>query len=174
MFDGGHYDLSVVEAWRALEARLRQVLLSRRIEARAGDPEAVIHAAVRKRILREPTLGVVAELKRHWSVAVSTEPLTREAAVESLSAVRHVLSVIPVKQPVPASDPSGADDLGKVAMGDGSRRVVPGPRGMNRGKAAGRPSCEMLGTAIGPEGRRVAEVGCCISRNGLVTRPNLT
>ncbi len=26
LFDGGHYDLSVVEAWRALEARLRQVL----------------------------------------------------------------------------------------------------------------------------------------------------
>jgi hypothetical protein len=103
MFDGGHYDLSVVEAWRALEARLRQVLLSRRIEARAADPDAVIHVAVRKRILREPTLGVVAELKRHWSVAVSTEPLSREAAVESLSAVRHVLSVIPARVPVPAS-----------------------------------------------------------------------
>ena len=27
LFDGQHYDLSVVEAWRALEARLRQVLL---------------------------------------------------------------------------------------------------------------------------------------------------
>jgi hypothetical protein len=42
---------------------------------------------------------------RHWTVAVSTEPLSREAAVESLSAVRHVLSVIPVKEPehVPGS-----------------------------------------------------------------------
>ena len=105
LFDGGHYDLSVVEAWRVLEARLRQVLLSRRIEARAGDPQAVIHAAVRKGILREPTLGVVAELKRHWTVAVSTEPLSREAAVKSLSAVRHILSVIPVKEPMPAAGP---------------------------------------------------------------------
>ncbi len=105
LFDGGHYDLSVVEGWRALEARLRQVLLSRRIETRAGGPEVVIHIAIRKGILKQPTLGVVAELRRHWTVAVSTEPLTREAAVESLSAVRHVLSVIPVKEPaqVPGS-----------------------------------------------------------------------
>jgi HEPN domain-containing protein len=99
LFDSQHYDLSVVEAWRALEARLRQVLLSRRIEARSGDPQAVIHAAVRKGILKEPALGLVAELRRHWTVALSTEPLSREAAVESLSAVRHVLSVIPVKEP---------------------------------------------------------------------------
>jgi hypothetical protein len=102
LFDGQHYDLSVVEAWRALEARLRQVLLSRRIEARSGDPQAVIHAAVRKGILKEPALGLVAELRRHWTVALSTEPLSREAAVESLSAVRHVLSVIPVKEPAHA------------------------------------------------------------------------
>jgi hypothetical protein len=104
LFDGGHYDLSVVEAWRALEARLRQVMLSRRIETRHGDAQAVIQAAIRKHILREPTLGVVSELKRHWTVAVSTEPLTREAAIESLSAVRHILSVIPVKEPMPVAD----------------------------------------------------------------------
>jgi hypothetical protein len=42
---------------------------------------------------------------RHWAVAVSTEPLSREAAVEALSAVRHVLSVTPGKDParVPGS-----------------------------------------------------------------------
>lgn len=102
LFEGAHYDLSVVEAWRALEARLRQVLLTRRIDAKIGNPEAVIHAAVRKGILREPTLGVVAELRRHWAVALSTEPLARDAAVEALSAVRHVLSVIPVKEPAHA------------------------------------------------------------------------
>ena len=30
LFDNQHYDLSVVESWRALEARLRQVLLGTR------------------------------------------------------------------------------------------------------------------------------------------------
>jgi hypothetical protein len=59
LFDGGHYDLSVVEGWRALEARLRQVLLSRKIETRAGGPEVVIHIATRKGILKQPTLGGV-------------------------------------------------------------------------------------------------------------------
>jgi HEPN domain-containing protein len=98
LFDSQHYDLSVVEAWRALEARLRQVLLSRGIVTDAQNPQAVIHVAVKKGILREPTLGLVAELKRHWMVAVSTEPLSPAAANESLSAVRHILSVTPVKE----------------------------------------------------------------------------
>ncbi len=102
LFDSQHYDLSVVEAWRALEARLRQVLLNRGIVTDAEDPQAVIHVAVKKGILREPTLGLVAELKRHWMVAVSTEPLSPAAANESLSAVRHILSVIPVKEPASA------------------------------------------------------------------------
>ncbi len=99
LFEGAHYDLSVVEGWRALEARLRQVLLVRRIQPRAGDPEAVIHAAVRKGLLKEPALGVVAELRRHWTIALSTEPLPRDAAIASLSAVRHILSVVPVHPP---------------------------------------------------------------------------
>ena len=99
LFENEHYDLSVVEAWRALEARLRQVLLSRRLSAGTGDPQAVLHAATRRGVLKEPTLGLVMDLKRHWSIAVSTEPLTREAATEALSGVRHVLSVTPVKEP---------------------------------------------------------------------------
>lgn len=63
-----------------------------------ADPQAVIRIAVKKGILHEPTLGLIAELKRHWAVAVSTEPLSSEAANESLSTVRHILSVIPVKK----------------------------------------------------------------------------
>ena len=103
LFDGQHYDLSVVEAWRALEARLRQVLLTRKLAVTSDDPQAVIRLATRKGILKEPTLGLVSELKRHWTVALSTEPLQRDAAVESLSAVRHVISVIPVKDHVRVS-----------------------------------------------------------------------
>ncbi len=119
LFATDHYDLSLVEAWRALEARLRQVLLSRRIVCRADDPHAVIHVATRKGILKEPTLSVVSELKRHWNVAVSTEPLTRDAAIESLSAVRHILSVIPVKvHATPPQTPLAAprDDPGRARV----------------------------------------------------------
>ena len=64
----------------------------------SDDPQAVIRVATRKGILKEPTLGLVAELKRHWSVAVSTEPLPREAAVESLGAVRYILSILPAQE----------------------------------------------------------------------------
>jgi HEPN domain-containing protein len=105
LFESQHYDLSVVEAWRALEARLRQVLLNRGIVTDPANAQDVIHVAVKKGILKEPTLGVVAELKRHWMVAVSTEPLSRDAANESLSAVRHVLSTIPAKVHTAVPDP---------------------------------------------------------------------
>ena len=37
LLKGEHFDLCVVEAWRALEARLRQALLSRRVATRADD-----------------------------------------------------------------------------------------------------------------------------------------
>ena len=104
LFDNEHYDLSVIESWRALESRLRQVLLNRRISVRSDNPGAVIHHAAKKGILREPTLGLVEDLRRHWAVALSTEPLTRESAVSALSAVRHVLAVIPVKH-----DPTAAN-----------------------------------------------------------------
>ena len=103
LFDSDHFDLCVVEAWRALESRLRQALLSRRISTRSDDPQGVIRVATRKGLLKEPTLGVVAELKRNWAVAVSTEPLRREVAVEALGAVRYILSILPARElpPVP-------------------------------------------------------------------------
>ena len=101
LLGGEHYDLAVVEAWRALESRLRQALLSRRVATRSDDPQAVIRVATRKGLLKEPTLGLVTELKRHWTVAVSTEPLTREVAVESLGAVRYILSILPARESLP-------------------------------------------------------------------------
>lgn len=101
LFESEHFDLAVVEAWRALEARLRQALLHRRIVARSDDAQAVIRVATRKGILKEPTLGLVAEMKRHWLVAVSAEPLPRESAVQTLGAVRYILSILPAKEPLP-------------------------------------------------------------------------
>jgi hypothetical protein len=98
LFDGEHFDLCVVEAWRALESRLRRALLSRKVATRADDHHAVVRIAVKKGILKEPTLGLVAGLERHWAVAVSTDPLPREAAVESLGAVRYILSTLPVHE----------------------------------------------------------------------------
>ena len=53
-----------------MEARLRQALLGRRIVSGMGTPQAILHVATRKGILRQPTLGVVEQLKRHWLVAV--------------------------------------------------------------------------------------------------------
>jgi hypothetical protein len=121
LFESEHYDLSVIEAWRALEARLRQRLLSRKIVTPLETPHALIQTATRKKILEEPILGVVAELRRNVNIAVSTEPLPREAAVRSLSAVRHILSIVPAEE-------TGAVGSGQWAVGseEEARRKEPG------------------------------------------------
>ena len=96
LFANDHYDLSVMEAYRAVEARLRRVLLGRGTMPPAGDPQALLAAAKRAGILREPALTLLDELMRHWRVATGSEPLTLEGAVAALAAARNVLSMIPV------------------------------------------------------------------------------
>jgi HEPN domain-containing protein len=94
MFESEHYDLSVIEAWRAIEARLRRALLARGIRTSADTPQALIDAAVRAKLVREPSLTLLQELRKQWNVAVSFEPLTRPAAESALNAARIILSTI--------------------------------------------------------------------------------
>jgi len=99
LFDNDHYDLSVMEAFRAVEARLRRVLLSRGAMPPGGDPEALLAAAKRAGLLREPALTLLDELARQWRIAVGSEPLTKDGAVAALSAARNILAMIPVPAP---------------------------------------------------------------------------
>jgi hypothetical protein len=89
-----HYDLAVVQAWKALEARLRRVLLLRGIALNNTDPQAMIAKAGRAGILTGKSREQVEEMRRQWNIAVSTEPLTREAAEKALAAARDILSTI--------------------------------------------------------------------------------
>ena len=106
LFATDHYDLSVIEAWKAIEARLRRVLLLRGITAKADDPHAMIQAAARARILPKATLPLLDELRRQWNVAVSVEPLTREAAEMALTAARNILSTIAIEEPTRGTRPA--------------------------------------------------------------------
>jgi hypothetical protein len=96
MFDSRHYDLSVIESWRAIEARLRRVLLSRRLVAHSDRPEVLVNVAHRAGIVSDAAMQWVHELRRSWKVAVGTEPLSREAAEAALTAARNILSTIPL------------------------------------------------------------------------------
>ena len=102
LFDGQHYDLSVVEAWRALEARLRQVLLSRQ-DRREGRRSPGRHPCGRP---QGGPQGAHARGRRGAEAALDGRAqhraARRDAAVESLERRRHVLSVIPVKDPAHA------------------------------------------------------------------------
>jgi HEPN domain-containing protein len=96
LFDNDHYDLSVIEIWRAVEMRLRRVLLARGYNLRDPKPEQFLRLADRTRILKEPVLGLLRELHKTWIVALSTEPTSREAADAALTAARHILATIPL------------------------------------------------------------------------------
>jgi HEPN domain-containing protein len=106
LFDTNHYDLSVIEAWKAIEARLRRVLLLRGLSSRVADPQTMIHAATRAGLLSPPALALLKELRRQWNIAVSVEPLTREAAETALSAARNILSTIPIEKDHSSAKPT--------------------------------------------------------------------
>jgi hypothetical protein len=97
LFDEDHYDLSVIEIWRAIEARLHRVLLGRSLAPRKCTPDALIRAAKRAGILKEPSLRLLQEVEQKWRIAISTEPLPKEAAQSALGAARQVLSTIPLQ-----------------------------------------------------------------------------
>jgi hypothetical protein len=99
LFEQTHYDLSVIEAWKAIEARLRRVLLLRNIRARLDNPQSMIHAANHAGLLTKSAYELLQDLRRQWNVAVSTEPLTQPAAEAALTAARNILATIAVEDP---------------------------------------------------------------------------
>jgi HEPN domain-containing protein len=96
MFESNHYDLSVIEAWKALEARLRRVLIQRGRVSGLDTPQAMIDAARREGLLSESALDLVRNLREQWNIAVGVQPLTREAAEVALNAARNILATIPL------------------------------------------------------------------------------
>lgn len=98
LFANEHYDLAMIEAWRALDARLRRVLMDKGVTVNKSGPEPLVQATKRAGIISGPAVGLLEELKQHWHVAMSSEPLTREAASAALSNVRYLLSIIPLRE----------------------------------------------------------------------------
>jgi hypothetical protein len=96
MFASEHYDLAVIEAWKAIESRLRRVLLARGVHS-GETPKQMIDAAARANLVREPSLGMLQDLRKQWNIAVSSEPLTRDAAESALNAARNILATISVE-----------------------------------------------------------------------------
>jgi len=106
LFASGHYDLSVIESWKAIESRLRRVLLGRGMADRGDEPHVMIQEASRLHILSKPSLELLEDLRKQWNIAVSTEPLTREAAETALTATRKILSTIQLDFPKTKAKPS--------------------------------------------------------------------
>ncbi len=104
MLATNHYDLGVIEAWKALESRLRRALLLRGLIQTPEASDALIATAAHAGILQPAMAERTQEVRRSWQMAVSPEPLPREAAEKSVQAVRDILSTIPL----PAIDAKAA------------------------------------------------------------------
>jgi len=96
LFEGGHYDLSIMETWKAIDARLHRVFAARGITPPADNPAAMIDKSIRVGILKEVNRGKLAELRHHWTVAMSHQPLTQEDAQSALDIARDILAMIPL------------------------------------------------------------------------------
>jgi HEPN domain-containing protein len=89
-----NYDLAVIQAWKALEARLGQALLRRGVTTAATDVQSLLDTASKEGVITGKNRQQIEELRQHFNVAVSTQPITREAAEKALAAAREILSTI--------------------------------------------------------------------------------
>jgi HEPN domain-containing protein len=105
LFASNHYDLSVIQAWKAIELRLRRVLLGRGVLRAGASPQTMIDAARKSSVLDSRHLELLEELRRQWNIAVSVEPLTREATDKALSAARDILATISISGPEHGAKP---------------------------------------------------------------------
>jgi hypothetical protein len=94
LFQSEHYDLSVIQACRAVEARLRRVLLDRGYRADKASWKPLVAAATRAGILSQTTRELLSQLQEQWDVAMGSEPLSKQGAVQGMTAARRILGSI--------------------------------------------------------------------------------
>ena len=104
LFQSEHYDLSVIEACRAVEARLRRVLLGRGYQVNKAGWKALVAAATRAGVLSGATRERLTALQQQWDIAMGSEPLSLDGAKEALSAARRILATIPLQRDVRPGD----------------------------------------------------------------------
>ncbi len=96
MFAGDHFDLAVIESWKALETRLQRALLAHDYHEAPTDPERLLTAAQCAGILDAARRERVHQVLQAWHVAIGSEPTARESADKALLTTRDILSTIPV------------------------------------------------------------------------------
>jgi len=97
LFASEHYDLSVIEACRAVEARLRRVLLSRGYHVDKASWKPWVAAATRAGLLSPAARELLTELQQQWDIAMGSEPLSKQGAVQGMTAARRILSRIALR-----------------------------------------------------------------------------
>lgn len=109
MLKTGYYDLAVLELYRAVEAALKKLLISRQVYVDIRRPIDLLAAARRHHVISEDTAGSVNYLRRLRNDAVhSREQIVRETAEEALGRTKSILSAIE-EENEPIGGPEGRD-----------------------------------------------------------------
>lgn len=98
LFPSQHYDMAVVESWKALESRLHRALLAHGKRRLPTLPDQLLALARRAGLLTAVHQDQLELVQRNWHVALSPQSLGREDADATLKAVRDILATIPVQQ----------------------------------------------------------------------------
>jgi HEPN domain-containing protein len=97
LINGHHYDLSVIEAWKALEVRLRRALLLKGYTATIQDHDALLRAARKAGVVGAETGKQVEDVRQAWHTAIGTDPVAPDVAESALRATRAVLGMTSVR-----------------------------------------------------------------------------
>jgi len=93
MYALGHYDLSVLESFRAVETSIRKVLHTKDVAFRGKTTIEMLKVAERAGIIDPQLLGYIHEIRRIRNQAVHAgEPISQEAAEEALALAKKVVA----------------------------------------------------------------------------------
>ena len=91
----GYYDLVVLELYRAIEAALKKLLVSRHLYLGVSHSRDLLTTARKHELISEDTAELIDQLRRLRNEAVqSTKPIDRDAAEATMNTAKAILSAI--------------------------------------------------------------------------------
>lgn len=95
MLEAGHFDLSVLESYRAVEAALKRLLVEKQISVPLRGPLDIANWAKKKELLPAPAHQELDLLRRYRNDAVHTEtPVSRDRAETAFQTAKSLLSML--------------------------------------------------------------------------------
>lgn len=115
LLKAGHYDLSALESFRAVEATLGRALIGEEISVAHGSFLALLNAAIKANIVSTDIGGVVNEIRLLRNQALhGAEPVTKTSAQHALEQAERILATVGRRAEIQADEEDTAGESQKV------------------------------------------------------------